>query len=225
MSTNRDSSANTDTNTSSHPGATAHAQSPKRHCDLGCGDRPRNPYRSEQLFGVDIRAHQAAGVEVRQANLVMAAIPYPSNFFDSVSAFDFLEHVPRVLPGFVEGTTRFPFVELMNEIWRVLVPGGRFYACTPAYPHPAAFQDPTHVNIITSETHRYFTGAAPLARMYGFTGDFAAIRVLAVKGGEFDYEPLAAPDFMRRYRLRRRARRGENSHLVWEFEAQKAKPE
>jgi SAM-dependent methyltransferase len=195
---------------------------PKRHCDLGCGTKPRNPYHCEQLFGVDIRSHQEDGVEVRQANLVMAAIPYPDNFFHSVSAFDFLEHVPRVLPGAQAGTTRFPFVELMNEIWRVLVPGGRFYACTPAYPHAAAFQDPTHVNIITKETHQYFTQPQVLARMYGFTGDFAVLRVLPAKGGEFDYEPVAAPDFMRRYRLRRRARRGENSHLVWEFQAQKA---
>jgi SAM-dependent methyltransferase len=194
---------------------------PTRHCDLGCGTKPRNPYQREQLFGVDIRAHSEAGVEVRQANLVMAPIPYPDNFFDSVSAYDFLEHVPRVLPGTLPGTTRFPFVELMNEIWRVLVPGGRLYAITPAFPHPAAFQDPTHVNIITAKTHDYFTRPSLLARMYGFAGDFSALRVMPAKGGEFDYEPTAAPDFMRRYRLRRRARRGENSHLVWEFEAHK----
>jgi SAM-dependent methyltransferase len=198
------------------------SNTPKRHCDLGCGTKPRNPYHCEQLFGVDIRSHQEDSVDVRQANLVMAPIPYPDNFFHSVSAYDFLEHVPRVLPGSQAGTTRFPFVELMNEIWRVLVPGGRLYACTPAYPHAAAFQDPTHVNIITNETHQYFTQPTLLARMYGFTGDFAVLRVLPAKGGEFDYEPVAAPDFMRRYRLRRRARRGENSHLVWEFEARKA---
>jgi SAM-dependent methyltransferase len=194
---------------------------PTRHCDLGCGTKPRNPYQHEQLFGVDIRSHIAAGLEVRQANLVMSPIPYPDNFFDAVSAYDFLEHVPRVLPAAQAGTTRFPFVELMNEIWRVLVPGGRLYACTPAYPHAAAFQDPTHVNIITAETHQYFTRPKMLARMYGFTGDFSALRVMPTKGGEFDYEPWAPPDFMRRYRLRRRARRGENSHLVWEFEAHK----
>jgi SAM-dependent methyltransferase len=197
---------------------------PTRHCDLGCGTKPRNPYQREQLFGVDIRAHQEGGVDVRQANLVMAPIPYADNFFDSVSAYDFLEHVPRVLPAGQAGSTRFPFVELMNEIWRVLVPGGRFYAVTPAYPHPAAFQDPTHVNIITNETHTYFARPSLLARMYGFKGDFSVLRVLPAQGGEFDYEPLAAPHFMRRYRLRRRARRGENSHLVWEFEANKTAP-
>jgi len=190
-----------------------------RHLDLGCGTRPRNPYRCDELHGVDIRAHVAAGVEVRQANLALQPIPYPDDHFDSVSAYDFLEHVPRVLPREDALATRFPFVELMNEIWRVLTHGGRLYACTPAYPHAAAFQDPTHVNIITAQTHRYFTRPELEARMYGFRGDFEVIRVLPVKAGEFEYEPTAPPGLARRWRLRRRARRGENSHLLWELRA------
>lgn len=194
-----------------------------RHLDLGCGTKPRNPYRRTELHGVDIRAHHVPGqLEVRQANLAMQPIPYPDNHFASVSAYDFLEHVPRVLPVAGQAATRFPFVELMNEIWRVLQDGGVLYACTPAYPHPAAFRDPTHVNIITRDTHDYFTRPSFTARMYGFVGDFSVIRVLPAQGGEFDYEPLAPPDLMRRYRLRRRERRGENSHLVWEFRAHKS---
>lgn len=191
-----------------------------RHLDLGCGSRPRNPYQRDELYGVDIRqATSANGFEVRQANVAVDPIPYAENYFDSVSAYDFLEHVPRILPK--GDRTRFPFVELMDEVWRVLMPGGRFYASTPAYPHPAAFQDPTHVNILTRDSHIYFTQPQLLARMYGFVGDFTVIRVLPAQGGEFEYEPTAIPNFMRRYRLRRRERRRENSHLIWEFEAQK----
>ena len=63
----------------------------------------------------------------------------------------------------------------MNEIYRVLKPGGLFYASTPAFPSPEAFQDPTHVNIITDGTHEYFCGGNPDARIYGFTGQFVAI--------------------------------------------------
>ena len=44
----------------------------------------------------------------------------------------------------------------MNEIYRVLKPGGTFYAITPYYPRDEAFVDPTHVNIITNKTHTYF---------------------------------------------------------------------
>lgn len=193
-----------------------------RHLDLGCGTRPRNPYRRDELFGVDIAAVPFPGRELRVANLVLHGIPYPDGHFDSVSAYDFLEHVPRVLPTADGQATRFPFVELMNEIWRVLRDGGLFYGYTPAYPHGSAFQDPTHVNILTDDSHIYFTRPHFKARMYGFVGDFGVLRQLRVKGGEFEYEPTTAPDFMRRYRVARRARRGELSHLVWEWQAHKA---
>lgn len=174
------------------------------------------------VHGVDIReATSAAGAEIRRANLAVEPIPFPDHHFDSVSAYDFLEHVPRVLPS-SSGGTRFPFVELMNEVWRVLMPAGRFYGYTPMYPHPSAFQDPTHVNILTRNSHIYFTQPELLARMYGFIGEFRVVRLLPAKAGEFEYEPTAEPDFMRRYRLRRRERRHENSHFVWEFEAVKS---
>ena len=77
----------------------------------------------------------------------MQPIPYPDCSFDSISAFDFIEHVPRIL-AINQESTKFPFVELMSEIWRVLKPNGMFYALTPAFPHGAAFHDPTHVNFI-----------------------------------------------------------------------------
>ena len=115
-----------------------------------------------------------AGFEFRAANLAVEAIPWPDNTFGSVSGFDFIEHVPRILLSADGRATRFPFIELMNEIWRVLVPGGRLYTVTPTYPHPEAFQDPTHVNIITERTHEYFCGDSPLGRMYGFVGHFSA---------------------------------------------------
>ncbi len=69
-----------------------------------------------------------------------------------------------------------PFVNLMNEIFRVLKPGGRFYALTPAYPKQSAFVDPTHVNIITRKTHKYFTVPDNWGVMYGFHGTFEIIR-------------------------------------------------
>ena len=144
-------------------------------------------------------------------------IPYPSAHFDSVSAYDFLEHVPRVLPTADGQGTRFPFIELMNEVWRVLKPQGLFYALTPAYPHAAAFQDPTHVNILTGDTHVYFTRPALTGRMYGFTGDFAVRRVERVKP-RHDYEP-AQRSWADELRHRARAWRGALSHLVWELEA------
>ena len=191
-----------------------------RHLDLGCGAKPRNPYGMTELFGVDIAPGQdQAGISLRQANVALHPIPFPDSHFDAVSAYDFLEHVPRVLPRSQGDGLRFPFVELMDEIWRVLKPDGRFYASTPAVPHEAAFQDPTHVNFITGLTHTYFTRPQRLAAMYGFKGDFSVLRVLRVRP-QGDYEPLH-PGVLARLRHWRRAQRGACSHLVWELQAHK----
>ena len=190
-----------------------------RHLDLGCGATPRNPYGSDELHGVDIAASvdPAKRITIRAANLSLEPIPAPDGHFDSVSAYDFFEHVPRVLPT-ADGTgTRFPFIELMNEVWRVLRPGGLLYAQTPAFPHPAAFQDPTHVNILTDDSHRYFVSERPIARMYGFRGQFALRRSVR-RSPRHAYEPVD-PGLMGRLQNWNRARRGADSHLIWEFEA------
>jgi len=47
---------------------------------------------------------------------------------------------------------------------------GIFYAVTPACPAAVAFQDPTHVNIITQKTREYFCCQNPEANIYGFLG-------------------------------------------------------
>jgi len=188
-----------------------------RHLDLGCGPSPRNPYRCDEAHGVDIAL--PAGLDparFRSANLSVEPIPHPDASFDTLSAFDFLEHVPRVLATPDGRGTRFPFIELMNEVHRVLKPGGRFYAVTPAWPRPEAFHDPTHVNFITRGTWEYFCGAQPLARMYGFTGRFDKLR------NEWALHPEAlTPDaqlgLARRFKRWRRERAGRLSHLIWEF--------
>lgn len=153
-----------------------------RHLDLGCGKRPRNPYDRTELCGTDVRAlspgddFDGRKVDYRPANLILDPIPWADDSFGAVSAFDFIEHVPRLIVAPGGGETWFPFVRLMDEVWRVLAPGGRFYALTPAYPSPEAFQDPTHVNIITEKTHEYFCGERPLGRIYGFRGHFRVLR-------------------------------------------------
>ena len=194
---------------------------PDRHLDLGCGARPRNPYQRKHLYGVDFQASApGAQVEIAAANLSIAPIPFPTGHFGSVSAYDFLEHVPRILPTTDGLGTRFPFIELMDEIWRVLSPGGLLYAVTPAYPHPTAFQDPTHVNVLTDETHHYFTQPRLLGRMYGFHGTFELVRQVRVRPRP-DYEP-ANPGWYQGLRRWRLGLQGHASHLVWELRAVKS---
>lgn len=191
-----------------------------QHLDLGCGPVPRNPYQRDQLFGVDLSGSTDGG-PIRRANLVMQPIPFADNSFESVSAYDFLEHVPRVMPTADGQGTRFPFIELMNEVWRVLKPGGMLYAMTPVYPSKAAFQDPTHVNIMTVDTHVYFTRPQKMAAMYGFTGDFEARRVQLTRPDP-KVAFIAPPEgWWQRVQLAHRIRRGACGHLIWEFEAVK----
>jgi|688.fasta_scaffold43082_3 SAM-dependent methyltransferase len=143
--------------------------------DLGCGDRPRNPFGAEEFLGLDVREDLASNILC--ANLATQPIPCEGNRFDFCTAFDVIEHIPRVLP--CDSGIRFPFIDLMNEIHRVLKPGGLFLHQTPAYPHKQAFQDPTHVNIITEDTFPYYFCEPNLyARKigYGFTGSFELVR-------------------------------------------------
>jgi SAM-dependent methyltransferase len=141
----------------------------KKSLDLGCGQNPQNPFYADEVFGVDIR--DDLGANILCADLSISPIPYGDESFDFVSANDFLEHIPRVIYA---PARRNCFVELMDEIYRVLKTGGLFLSFTPAYPHPAAFQDPTHVNIITEDTFRlYFDNVNRWAAQYGFKGAFA----------------------------------------------------
>lgn len=143
-----------------------------RLLDIGCGTKPTNLFGARQFHGIDIR--EDAERNIRYADLVVEPIPYPDSYFDYVFAGDFIEHVPRMvyLPA-----RRFPFVELMNEIYRVLKPEGIFFSRTPVFPFTPAFRDPTHVNIITHETFPiYFDDKTRAAAMYGFKGSFRILK-------------------------------------------------
>ena len=195
-----------------------------RHLDIGCGAVPRNPYGRDEVHAVDLAAPAGQDpARFRRANLALEPIPFGDSTFDSVSAFDFLEHVPRLLATTDGRATRFPFIELMNEIHRVLKPGGLFYALTPAFPRDEAFVDPTHVNPITAGTSHYFCGPDPLARVYGFHGAFELVRSEWALLPEA-FSATTTLGWRRRFARWRKNRRGALSHLVWEFSCVKQVP-
>lgn len=167
-----------------YPPATSAAEVVNRHytptssktlsLDLGCGSKPRNPFQATKSFGVDIRGDLEGNIS--QADLSIEPIPFGDNTFDFCTAFDFIEHIPR--SSYPQGKARLAFIELMNEIYRVLKPGGMLLHSTPAFPSKEAFQDPTHVNIITEDTMPYYF-CEPINRAkhlgYGFNGSFELI--------------------------------------------------
>ena len=141
--------------------------------DLGCGASIRNPYGADLVYGIDLVGDKAKNIKV--ADLATKPIPYKDATFDFVTAYDFLEHIPKLV--YLKRKRIHPFIELMNEIYRILKPGGIFLAHTPAYPRQEVFQDPTHVNFISENTIEYFAGASlETSRSYGFKGEFEIIR-------------------------------------------------
>jgi len=119
--------------------------------DLGCGLNPSNCFRAAQSYGIDLFEDKEK--RVFKCRLGFEKLPFDSNSLDYLTAYDLLEHIPRFadLPSY----SNTPFIFLMNECYRVLKKGGVFFSSTPIYPYMAAFQDPTHNNIMTADT---FTG-------------------------------------------------------------------
>jgi SAM-dependent methyltransferase len=157
-----------------------------RSLDFGCGDNPRNPFRAQTLFGIDIVEQSSSfekeefleDTEGQRATLNRLTIsrfqklPIQDAYFDAVTMFDVLEHLSRE-----PRDNSNEFISTLNEVHRVLKPGGIFFAVTPCFPSPASFQDPTHINIITEATSSYFVGKSPPAQNfgYGFAGEFELI--------------------------------------------------
>ncbi len=189
-----------------------------KHLDMGCADKPRNPYNAKEVYGVD-QSDWFKDLGVKTCKLGLEPIPFESNFFDSVSAYDFLEHIPRQAIDYQTMITRFPFLELMSEIHRVLKANGRFFALTPAYPAKQAFQDPTHVNILTEDTHSYFCGEHNHASRYGFKGNFKVIDVSWVLPEEVYSDEKSLKLSWRKFRYQ--YFKGGLTHLRWELEAVK----
>jgi len=138
--------------------------------DLGCGLNPSNRFKSAKCYGVDLFEDNEKGVF--KCNLGFEPLPFDSDSLDYLTAYDLLEHIPRFadLPAY--GNT--PFIFLMNECYRVLKKGGVFLSMTPIYPYMAAFQDPTHNNIMTVDTFTFYFSDEKfhIAPHYGIIANF-----------------------------------------------------
>lgn len=159
------------------PGLEASRNLAECSIDLGCGALPRELFPVKRALGIDVV--KSLHPNTISSDLIREPIPVADQSISYVYAFDFLEHVPRYSGEPTKGSPS-PFINLMNEIHRILESGGVFLSSTPAYPYPQAFQDPTHVNILTEQTLplyfcRHKDGALPWARQYGFTGEFELI--------------------------------------------------
>ena len=135
--------------------------------DLGCG------FRRTGNLGIDVT------LDGTNADLIcrlgFEPIPLDDEVADSVYCRDFLEHIPKAYYSETEKKLRYPIIELMNEVWRILKAGGTFTTLTPCYPNPEVHRDPTHLSVWTLESMQYFCGKYPVATIYGIKTKFELV--------------------------------------------------
>ena len=122
--------------------------------NLGCSDAPLPGY-----LNVDIAA--APGVD--QIVDLRQPWPWAGNTVSYIRAWDIIEHLPDK-------------IFTMNEVWRVLAPGGRVEIAVPTTEGPGAFQDPTHVSFWNRRSFLYYEAGNPyrerFAQAYGIAAKF-----------------------------------------------------
>ncbi|MFJ3206124.1 methyltransferase domain-containing protein [Streptomyces sp. NPDC086989] len=103
--------------------------------DLGAAHRKPPGY-----LGVDQYARD--GVDIIAT--LPAPLDLPDNSVGLLRAVGFLEHVPAKVP-------------LINELYRLLAPGGMLLTLTPSSDGRGAYQDPTHVAYYNENSFWYYT--------------------------------------------------------------------
>jgi SAM-dependent methyltransferase len=93
--------------------------------------------------------------------------PWDDDSVDYVRASHIIEHLPDK-------------IFTMNELWRVLKPGGRSHISVPTTEGAGAWQDPTHVSFWNRRSFLYFedggTYHAAYAKSYGIQARFSVLR-------------------------------------------------
>lgn len=93
--------------------------------DLGSGSNPRNVFDAKHIIGIDVFEMPPFPVTPHISYLQLdrsGRLPIDDSSVDVITAFDVLEHIPRQSSN----SEKNPFIETMNEIHRVLKPGGSF---------------------------------------------------------------------------------------------------
>jgi O-antigen biosynthesis protein len=103
--------------------------------------------------------------------------PFGDSSVGIIRAYDFLEHVPHCHDSTCTHAVPFCTVGVMNEIYRVLVPGGWLLSATPSTDGRGAFQDPTHCSFWNTNSFWYYTRKQQQQYVAGITARFQSARL------------------------------------------------
>jgi SAM-dependent methyltransferase len=159
---------------------------------IGCGSRRDkrlvSPGESEEwgdLTTLDINADHKPDVVW---DLNVRPLPFADDTFDTIRAFDVLEHLGR------QGDYR-AFFDEWSEWWRLLKPGGIFYGISPHWSSAWAWLDPGHTRAMGPELFLFLSqpnyevevGYTPMSDYrFCFRADFDLIHSV-VDGGAFQF--------------------------------------
>jgi len=132
---------------------------------LGCGRRKAE----SDVVRVDISAEMNPD---RVWDLDQVPWPFADSEFDTVECFDVIEHVESV-------------VRCLEEVHRVLRPGGRLRLTTPHFSCANSYIDPTHRHHLAHASFDYFCEGHPL-NYYGKARFAIALRRIEFTGGRWN---------------------------------------
>lgn len=102
--------------------------------DVACGSN-----KTPGFFGVDIAGNDVDVIW----DLEKFPWPFPDNSVDEIVCNHYIEHTKDL-------------IAFMNELHRIMVPGGTAIIRAPYYNSMRAWQDPTHVRAISEATFLYY---------------------------------------------------------------------
>lgn len=148
------------------------------HLDIGCGANKQGP----DWVGIDYR--EIPGVDIVH-DLTMFPWPIPDESVSLAVASHVVEHLnpmpvdPRITAlvdlllkkkvfsekekdAYIGEHAPGPiFMRFMDEVWRIMKPGGEFMVSLPYAGSPGFYQDPTHINNCSEVTWDYFDPSGP----------------------------------------------------------------
>jgi len=120
-----------------------------KNLNLGCGELPQS-----SCLNVDKRRTSIVDV-IADLDLKGFYFPFKDEQFEAVYIIDVIEHLDDV-------------IKVMEEIHRVLKPGGRVFIRTTYWRTENSFTDPTHKHYFTEKSFDFFDPSTMFGSKYDY---------------------------------------------------------